>query len=292
LENKTDKLAIRFLYIIQELNSGNKLTTKELAKKFNVSERIIQKDLNDRLSQFLPITRKNGNYYLDSFLIGKLDYDDMKTFAKLSGIEKLYPSLEDTFLSDVLNTKLNRSLLVRDGSYENISDKKDEFESISLAINLKYQINFTYNDKSRTINPYKLINNDNIWYLVGSEHEQLKTYSFTKIVNLSRSEKPFEANREFLEIINKDQLKWLSTEPINIILEINNDVSEYFLRRDLLPNQTILRHTKDSLIIKTKISYEEEILKIVRYWIPHIKILEPVELQEQLLHELKRYIDT
>ena len=61
MDNKTDKLAIRFLYIITQLNLGEKLTPKELALKFDVTERIIQKDLNERLNQFLPITKENGN---------------------------------------------------------------------------------------------------------------------------------------------------------------------------------------------------------------------------------------
>ncbi len=45
MDNKTDKLAIRFLYIITQLNLGEKLTPKELALKFDVTERIIQKDI-------------------------------------------------------------------------------------------------------------------------------------------------------------------------------------------------------------------------------------------------------
>ncbi|QOY55696.1 HTH domain-containing protein [Candidatus Sulfurimonas marisnigri] len=45
MDNKTDKLAIRFLYIITQLNLGKKLTPKELALKFDVTERIIQKDI-------------------------------------------------------------------------------------------------------------------------------------------------------------------------------------------------------------------------------------------------------
>jgi len=290
MDNKTDKLAIRFLYIITQLNSGEKLTTKELALKFDVTERIIQKDLNERLNQFLPITKENGKYFLESFLIGKLGYEDIKNFAILSGIKKLYPSLEDRFLSDVLNKKINDSCLVKGGSYEDISDKQEEFDVIRLAITIKHQLQFIYNDKQRIINPYKLVNNDDIWYLVGDEDGQLKTYSFTKITKLLKTENKFQVNREFLEIINKNQANWFSQDSINVILEIGSDVSEYFLRRELLPNQTILSNTKEKLVLQTKVSYEDEILKIVRYWIPHIKIIEPEYLQEKLLNELDSYI--
>jgi predicted DNA-binding transcriptional regulator YafY len=292
MDNRTDKLAIRFLYIITQLNSGEKLTTRELALKFDVTERIIQKDLNERLNQFLPITKENGKYFLESFLIGKLGYEDIKNFAILSGIKKLYPSLEDSFLSDVLNKKINDSCLVRGASYEDISDKQNEFDLIRLAITIKHQLTFTYNDKQRVISPYKLVNNDDIWYLVGDEKGKLKTYSFTKISSLLKTENKFIINRDFLEIINKNQANWFSQDSINVILEINADVSEYFLRRELLPNQTILKNTKTKLIIQTKVSYDNEILKVVRYWIPHIQILEPEYLQIKLLNELQLYINS
>jgi len=292
MKTKTDKLAIRFLYIITQLNQGERLSTKELALKFEVTERIIQKDLNERLSQFLPITKKDGHYFLESFLIGKLGYEDIKNFAMLSGIKKLYPSLEDSFLSDVLNKKINDSCLVKGASYEDISDKQDEFDLIRLAVTIKHQLTFIYNDKQRVINPYKLVNNDDIWYLVGDEDGKLKTYSFTKISSLLKTENKFKPNRDYLEIINKNQANWFSQDSINVILEIDADVSEYFLRRELLPNQTILKNTKEKLILQTKVSYDDEILKVVRYWIPHVTIIEPEYLQEKLLNELYLYINS
>jgi predicted DNA-binding transcriptional regulator YafY len=44
--------------------------------------------------------------------------------------------------------------------------------------------------------------------------------------------------------------------------------------------------------VTTTVSYENEILKVIRYWIPYIKILKPIYLQEKLLKDLKTYIDS
>lgn len=44
LHSKTDKLTTRLLYIFTKLNEGKKLSVKELAKEFNVTERSVQKD--------------------------------------------------------------------------------------------------------------------------------------------------------------------------------------------------------------------------------------------------------
>ena len=288
MENKTDKLAIRFLYIITQLNSGKQLTTKELAQRFEVTERIIQKDLNEKKATVRYIHHCSFTIHI-LILQALIVYEDIKNFAMLSGIKNLYPSLEDSFLSDVLNKNINSSCLIKGGSYEDISDKEEEFDLLRLAIVLKHQISLTYNNKKRIVNPYKLVNNNDIWYLVGDEDGKLKTYSFTKILHLLKTENEFKPNKEFLELINKNQANWFSQKSINVILEIDASVAEYFTRRELLPNQTILKNTTDKLVIQTTVSYDDEILKVVRYWIPHIKIVEPEYLQENLLDELDLY---
>lgn len=289
---KTDKLAMRLTSIITRLNAGEILSVKELADEFAVTQRSIQKDLNERVMQFLPITAENGQYYLEAYLLGKLTYDDIRDFALLSGIKKLYPSMDDNALSDILNKKINDAMLVKGGAYEDISSKKKEFDLIRLAIVLKHQIFFTYNDKKRLLNPYKMVNNNDIWYLVGDEKGELKTYSFTKIEKLCKTEKSFTPNSDFKEIINDPNNKWFSKNRIKAILEIDSNVAEYFLRRELLPHQVVLKQTKKRLTVQTTVAYDEEILRIVRYWIPYIKIVEPYELDEKLREDLSSYLHT
>ena len=290
--SKTDKLAIRLTSIITRLNAGEILTVKELADEFTVTERSIQRDLNERVMQFLPITQKNGQYYMESYLLGRLTYDDIRDFALLSGINKLFPAMDDHALSDILNAKINDAMLIKGAAYEDISNKQSEFDLIRLAIVLQHQLIFTYKNKQRELNPYKLVNNNDIWYLVGDEDSELKTYSFTKIENLCRIEKSFLPNNDFQAIIHDTNNKWFSQNKIKVILEINSSVAEYFFRRELLPHQVMLQQTNEKVIVQTSVAYEEEILKIVRYWIPNIKIIEPEDLQEKLLNMLNRYINS
>jgi len=290
MSDKSDKLAIRLIAIITKLNSGERFTVKELVEEFGTSEKTITTDLNKRINQFLPIVREKNYYYMESYAIGKLGFNEIRNFAKLSGIKELYPSLEDELLADVLNAKINDSCLVKGGSYENLTSRDEDFKILRLAITLKHIVHFTYNNKPRVIKPYKLVNIDNLWYLSGDENSKLKTYSFSKISSLRKTEKTFEPNDEFLQIIAKNQSNWFSQDSISVILEIDSSVSEYFLRRELLPNQTILKNTQTSLVLKTTISYEDEILKVVRYWIPHIKIIEPEYLQKKLIDNLNFYI--
>ncbi len=44
-------------------------------------------------------------------------------------------------------------------------------------------------------------------------------------------------------------------------------------------------------VVSTNVSFDDEILNIVKQWIPYIEILKPFELQEKLEDVLKKYLD-
>jgi len=167
----------------------------------------------------------------------------------------------------------------------------DDFNNIAAAIVNHINIQFIYKNKSRTVQPYKLINTNGIWYLVGVEHSVLKNFSFSSIIDLEVKEEEFTQDDEIVENLEKHQGVWFTQNHIEVVLEIDASVANYFLRRELLPNQQVLEHSDEVLILTTQIAYEEEILKIVRYWIPHIKIKSPLDLQEKVERSLKNYLN-
>ena len=61
-KHEYDKILFRLIEIWRRLRNGEALVKKELAKEFNVSERTIQKDFNERLMSFLPIERIGKEY--------------------------------------------------------------------------------------------------------------------------------------------------------------------------------------------------------------------------------------
>jgi len=284
-----DTLATRLSQILTMFNDGKPLSVEALAKEFCVTERTIQRDFQ-RLS-YLPITKKDGYYTLESYCLGKLSFKDIKQFATFSGIKELYPELSDALIVDTLNERTNKTMEVYGHKYENLSDKVDDFNAIASSIITFTQIQFNYKDKARTVNPYKLNNINGIWYLVGVEDGVLKNFSFSNIVNLTVREEKFKEDKEIVKILEEHQGVWSTQNCLEIVLEVDTTVSEYFLRRDLLPYQNIVEHTEEYLVVSTQVAYEEEILKVVRYWIPHITIRSPKYLQEKLEKSLQNYLN-
>lgn len=287
-----DTLALRLSLILTKLNSGESFTAKELAEEFNVSARTIQRDIKERLS-YIPIEKDGDRYSMESYALGKLSFEDIKSFATLSGIKSLYPSLSNEFITDILNAKLNSAYLIKNQGFEDISLKKEYFEKLSAAIIKKSSVSFEYKDKQRIANPYKLINNDGIWYLLADEDGNLKTFTFSKIKKFKWEDdtKIFKPKKEFLEQVEQNNLNWFtSDELIEVTLQIDNVAKEYFTRKEILQNQKIIEENEDHFIICTKVSYDDEIIKLVKYWIPYIKILKPEYLKEKLDIVLKKYI--
>lgn len=285
-----DKIATRLAQLINKFNSGEKLSIEDLVEEFGVTKRTVQRDLNERMS-FLPIKKENGLYSLEEYYLGKLNFADMQNFAALSGIRELFPSLQEDFLKNILDNTISQAYMIKGHNYEDLSDKTKEFTLIEDAIVQNKIIEFVYKDKSRIVKPYKLINSKGIWYLAGVENDTLKTFSFNKISKLSRNEEIFIVTKEILDTIEDDNNIWFSDKQIEVVLKVEKNVASYFLRRNILPKQTIVKELADGgLLVSTKVAFDEEILRLVRYWIPNVKIVSPTDLQDKLENELRKYL--
>ena len=274
--NKYDKLAFRLSQILIKFNNRERFTKQELADEFNVDEKTIERDLNYRLN-IMPILKdKNKRYYLEDYALGQLSFCDIEKFAALCGASELFPVLDRGFITDLLNLKIAPVYEIKNSGFEMILRR--EF------------VSFIYNEKPREICPYKLINTNGIWYLLGDENGTLKTFTFTKIRNLKRDEtRKFEPNDELVKRANGKKQVWFNDEMQEVILHVKQEACEYFLRKKTLLNYEIISR-ENGLTIKVKIAYDDEILNFVRAWIPFIRIVSPARLKEKMRTTLCEYL--
>ncbi|WP_323652302.1 helix-turn-helix transcriptional regulator [Aliarcobacter butzleri] len=283
-----DKLSTRLSQILIKFNNGDRVTIEDLAEEFGVSKRTIERDFV-RFS-YLPIIKENKEYYLENLAIGKLNFDDIKNFAIFSGVKSLFPSLTKQFLAEILTDKINKAFLVSNSGFEDIEKKQEIFYNLTSAICDQKIINFFYNDKARVIKPYKLINTNGIWYLNATENEDIKTYTFSKIKSLKVTDEKFIQNINILKEIERNEINFLSSITKEVHLQIDNSAKEYFLRKKVLSNMKIIDQTNEYFIVSTNVAFDDEILNIVKQWIPYIRIVSPLELQNKLQDTLKNYL--
>jgi len=291
-----DTLVYRLSHMLIKLNQGESLDPKSLAEEFNVNLRTIQRDLNVRFA-YLPLQKKNGRYALEPAFLGKLSNNDIKRFASLAGVRGLFPALSDEFLRDIFDYRIESAFLVKGHNYENLSGKETMFRALEKAIVGSLHVSFhyrkEYEDKEFLgIEPYKLLNHKGIWYLAGKDNGKLKTFAFSRIHQIITSDKEFPPDPSIHDLLTQEDGIWFGAEKLEIVMTIAAGVAAYFKRRKLIANQIIEKELDDgSLIVSAKVGHANQVLPIVRYWIPNIRVISPVSLQQALDEELASYIN-
>ena len=274
---------------------GYQLSIKELAGEFGVSTRTISRDF-DRLNTYLPLLQdaENKRYYLEPNYLGKIALEDIRNFAQLSGISHLYPSLDMSFLRELLDSRAQQIYCAKGYSFEDASQFKELFKIVGKAIQEHRQIGFVYKGEPRLVQPYRLIHHHGSWYLAAVRKNQLRTYRISHIqLTHSPHEYPqFIPDQNIVKLVEDDNSIWFGQEKQEIILSIDSLVAFYFKQRSILPEQQIVKELGDGgLLVSSKINHDMQLLPLIRFWIPHLKIVSPERLQHEMEVELKEYLN-
>lgn len=289
-----DTLVRRLALILVKLNQGEKLDPRALALEFGVNLRTIQRDINERFG-YLPLEKSEGCYSLPTAFLGKLSLKDIDRFAQLAGVKGLFPSLSEDFLREIFDTRVQSALLVKGHHYEDLHGRESEFKQLELAIVACQTVAFNYQNtgtaKHYEVEPYKLVNTNGVWYLAARHNGKLKTFSFAKLDSLAILGGVFSHDASLDLALQSEDGIWLSDESIEVMLKIDKAIAPYFTRRKLIANQVIEKQLSDGgLILSAKVGHRNQVVPIVRYWIPHIRAISPDGMQEEIEAELRNYL--
>lgn len=291
-----DTLVYRLSQVLIKLNQGESLDPTALAEEFGVNLRTIQRDLNVRFA-CLPLVKAGGRYRMEETHLGKLTIKDIEQFASLSGVGGLFPQLTDQFLRGVFDSGKAGAWLVKGHHYEDLRGQTNLFSELEQAIIDRRHVQFTYNKAPgqskfhSQVEPYKLINHKGIWYLAAWDEGRLKSFSVTKVDALRPEPTGFSPRPHVdSDLANHDGI-WLGGNRQRVLLRVSCQVAGYFKRRKLLPNQLIEKELDGGdLLVAATVVHADEVLPVIRYWLPHVWIVEPPEFQEQLEAGLAGYL--
>ena len=297
-----DKILTRLTTILAKLNSGKSLSVKALAEEFNVSSKTIQRDFNERLTGF-PIYQDGRKWKMqDDFKIEKIN--SLQEQLVLDIIEKITEGIGGSLAStshklisrlknedfNPIYTKLN---------IEDISDKLEEIKNLELAIKNKNVIHCTYNNEvdkpqKEVLKPLKIVNYEGFWYLVAlNQNEYVRKLYLKQISTIKITDKKFTSNTKLEDMLENSINIWFQSdrEPFEVKLYADEVAAKYFKRRPL-PTQKIESINQDgSIEFNVTITYEMEITPIIKYWLPHLKVLEPLWVQEMIDEDLRVYLN-
>jgi len=301
-KHEYDKILTRLINILSLLNDGKELTTKELAEQFNVTERTILRDMNERLYSF-PVYKDKKKWKMqDGFKLEK--NNSIEEEVVLGILEKFSSSIGGEFstkahklLNKIKNDELNP--IYTKLNIEDIGDMFDEIKLLEDAIKSKNIIECTYDDEvyepyKEILKPLKIVNYEGFWYLVAlDEDEYVRKLYLKKVSNIKVKDEVFETNTKIDNMLKNSISIWFQSdrEAFDVHLHVDAEISKYFKRKPL-PTQKLHSVNQDgSLEIVVTITYDMEITPIIKYWMPYLKIIEPKWLEEKIAKDVREFLN-
>ncbi|MEA2018568.1 MAG: WYL domain-containing transcriptional regulator [Campylobacterota bacterium] len=294
-----DKALFRYTQIIAKLYGGAKLSNIELAEEFQVSTKTIQRDFS-KLVLIFPIFQDKKLWQLEKEFEFKenLSIEDDITLKLLSqaskSFDKSFSKRADKLLSRI-DDNINSPIYTKI-ELEDISNKLQEYSQIEKAINSNHKIEIVYtvDDYSyeTVINPYKIVNFEGFWYLIAKRKGNLRRYYLQNVFNVEILEDKFRKSKKIEELISNAINIWFDeTDGFEVELLIDKSISKYFMRKPISSSQRLKEFDKDeNMIITLDITNEKEIIPIVKYWLPNIKVLKPSGLNEKIKEEVQKFL--
>ena len=279
-------------------NNVHGMTIAELANELDVSTKTIQRDLYEVLKG-LGAVKEGRNWKIDP----KLANDDLNTNERLilgildemaKGAGKIFYSKAHSLLTQITQQLEHPIFANVNGEY--LEEKNIElFENIEKAIKEKTEIKFDYEKYNFHVKPLKLAFFDGFWYLLAlhihNNKETFKKYHLKTIRNVQALNKTFEIPALVEERLKYANSVWFNLDEQFVVrLFIDKEIKKYFERKPLR-GQTIIGEDKDgSIEIEIKISNTMEILPLILYYIPYIKVLEPQSLADEIKNRVQGYL--
>ena len=301
-QNRYRKSNERLREILARLYAGEVLSMKELTREFGVNLRTIQRDVNERLSHF-PIQKQGEKFFIaDRVAQTPLDPEDQ---AVLELLDELSRRQGGAFYAKA-HAVLRKLRYASVNPYyaklymEDIGDKLSEAARIEQAIRERRRVRCRYRKDSEPIpieiDPVKIANFEGYWYIIAldSRNGKVKKYLLRKCSDVELTESRFTVPEELQKRIDEAVNVWFEPEndPIEVRLFIDRDVAGYFRLKPISPTQTILGEDRDgSIEVSVTITHPMEIVPIVKYWLPHLRVLEPKEIDEAVRRDIEAYLE-
>ncbi|MGO2337407.1 helix-turn-helix transcriptional regulator [Providencia sp.] len=200
--SRHDRLALRLSIIITRLLSGEILSLRTLAEEFGVSERTIQRDFHQRLSH-LDLVSGHGGYRLSGHLSATRQ-PDIFTFLQKVGLSGYFPGLTRKTVNNLIRSDLHYPCLAWHNTIEAHPTSAECFYRIIHSITATVGIQIHKTDKtSLFIEPYRLVLNQEKWYLIGCNLSELNVIPLNHIFSVTVTEIPFFRQKDICHLSSK-----------------------------------------------------------------------------------------
>lgn len=313
----------RLIKIIIKLQQGEIVTTRRLADDLEVSERTIHRDMESLSLIGIPVYSergKNGGWRLVDRWKQSLSYLTEKEIISLflPTPEKIITELNLDISVEDLKKKLLLSvpeqmkksattiwerIYIDTDTWRGSENNKSDLKFVQQAVIEERKIKMQYKkgngeESTYVLNPLGLVAKGSNWYVVAINSEgEYRNFKMSRTINLCLLEEHFIRPDEFIlsnywRNSKKQFIQALPEYGIEVIISRSIieriTFSGRFARLRQIDNER-----SDSNWIKAKLSFptKEEAINFVLGFGNQMKLVEPVELQDELITRAKQVIE-
>ena len=193
----------RLIGILSVLLQRDKVTSQELAEKFEVSRRTILRDIESINIAGIPIVSEQGQgggisimdgYKIDRTLLSSGDMQailsGLRSLDSVSGTNRYRQLMEKLSADDMTSVNVDNHIIIDLSSWDK-SAIAGKIELIKQAIEQRNLITFRYfspgGESERRIEPYHLIFQWSAWYVWGycTERQDYRMFKLTRMTELA-----------------------------------------------------------------------------------------------------------
>ena len=289
MQPKNLKKLNRLLYLLNILDSGEIQVQRE-ARELDVTERTIQRDINDIDAGGFPIYKAAPGVYkfIEGFSLKKMNLTEAEASLLLvmqDVISPLGKPFQDTLASlrqKVLNAPEESPFYIKIPTGNKYEETKIT-RVLEKGIRTHTKVFMTLSaDTSRPlnydVNPLKIMNYDGFWYLLGiNAYKQVRKFRLDRILDAVNTDKSFKHTKNIQKILQESQNIWFGEKrDKRVTFWVPAEFAPYFEKKDYFPLQKILKKQKNGdILVETSVFNYREIIPTVLSWLEHITLVEP-----------------
>ncbi|QLK87111.1 WYL domain-containing protein [Arsenophonus endosymbiont of Aphis craccivora] len=201
VEHRHDRLAVRLSLIISRLVAGETLDLRVLATEFGVSVRTLRRDFRERLI-YLDLEYRKGRCRL---LSGSRQRElAVMTFARKSGVEALFPDMDNHLVNSLLSGPGESPCLIWQGTAQVLFPDSGVFTRLVSAVSEHRKVTLLGNGCRCTgLAPYRLVLREGEWYLTGEHQARITVFPLTDIRAITLHKDSFAPDITVRDILSR-----------------------------------------------------------------------------------------
>lgn len=306
--------ADRLLSIMLTLQANGKITTYQLAEKFEVSRRTILRDIDALSFAGIPIYTESGHgggVYLDeNYRVSLTGLNEAEVRAIFVSTQTdilqdvgLGRAIEDTMLKLFASLpslhrheaqQMQQRILLDSAPWWSQGDSLTYLDMLKKAVFEDYCVQVCYKradgtTTQRRLEPYSLVAKASVWYLVAQRDNELRTYRVSRFSNVEITDKPFERDVTFdLTTYWRDHTKAFLDNMPTYSFTVSVKTHRMRLLKLYAEGSYTIRETSTddtSANIDITLSSLEEAKMLVLGLGTDVEIIQPIELHEAVVEQ-------